>query len=59
METRKAVKDLILKVGVDGVYNYHINKLMENGHLSENIFNAIDYFRYSPQTAKYRVKKRT
>ena len=54
LETRKAVKELILKVGIDGVYNYHINELVDNGHKIINVSNALDYFRYSPKTAKYR-----
>lgn len=54
LETRKAVKALVLEVGVDGIYNYHINELVDKGHNSTNIQNAINYFQYSPQTAKYR-----
>lgn len=54
LQTRKAVKELVLKVGVHGVYNYHINELVAQGHNSTNIQNALDYFRYSPQTEKYR-----
>lgn len=53
-QTRKAVKALILEVGIDGIYNHHINALTEQGHDSVQIHRAIDYFRYSPQTAKYR-----
>lgn len=54
LQTRKAIKELILKVGIDGVYNYHINELVDQGHTTGNIQNAINYFRFSPQTAKYR-----
>lgn len=54
LQTRKAVKELILKVGIDGVYNYHINELVDNGHNSANVHNALSYFRYSPQTKQYR-----
>lgn len=53
-QTRKAVKALILEVGIDGIYNHHINALIEQGHDSVEIFKAIDYFHYSPQTARYR-----
>ena len=53
-ETKQAVKELILEVGVDGVYNYHINELGEQGHNFTNIQNALIYFRYSPQAKKYR-----
>ncbi len=54
LQTRKAVKELILKVGIDGVYNHHINELVDNGHNSTNVHNALNYFRYSPQTKQYR-----
>jgi len=54
LETRKAVKNLILTVGVNGVYNYHINELVDQGHNSTNVQNALSYFRYSPQAKKYR-----
>ena len=54
MQARKAIKQLILKVGVEGVYNYHINALADQGHSYKDLQNAMSYFRYSPQTAKYR-----
>ena len=54
LQTRKAVKNLIIEVGVDGVYNYHINELMEQGYKNHDIHNALNYFKYSPQAEKYR-----
>ena len=54
LQTRKEIKKLVLQVGIDGIYNYHINELVAQGHNSTNIQNAISYFRYSSQTAKYR-----
>lgn len=54
METRKAIKELVLTVGLNGIYNYHLNELREQGHTGTNLQNAINYFQYSPATAKYR-----
>ena len=54
METRKAIKTLVLQVGVDGIYNYHLNELVDQGHNVTNLQNAINYFKFSPTTAKYR-----
>lgn len=54
IQTRKVVKNLIIEVGVNGVYNYHINELVEQGHNNHDIQNALNYFRYSPQAKKYR-----
>lgn len=55
METRKAIKELVLTVGLNGIYNYHLNELREQGHTGTNLQNAINYFQYSPNTAKYRM----
>ena len=54
METRKAVKELVLRVGVDNILNLHINELLDKGYNLTDVQNSIGYFRYSPQTAKYR-----
>ena len=54
METRKAVKELVLRVGIDNILNLHINELQEKGHNTTDLQNSMSYFRYSPQTAKYR-----
>lgn len=53
-ETKTEVKKLVQRVGVSGIYGYHINELVDGGHNVTNIQNAINYFQYSPQTAKYR-----
>jgi len=55
METRKAIKELVLTVGLNGIYNYHLNELREQGHTGTHLQNAINYFQYSPNTAKYRM----
>lgn len=54
METRKAIKALVIANGIDGITGYHISDLVDDGHNSTNIQNAISYFQFSPNTAKYR-----
>ena len=55
METRKAIKELVLTVGLDGITGYHVVDLYNDGHGAINVQNAISYFTYSPATAKYRM----
>ena len=54
METRKAVKALVIAYGIEGITGYHIIDLIDDGHNGTNIQNAISYFKYSANTAKYR-----
>ena len=54
METRKAVKALVIAHGVNGINGHHITDLIADGHNGTNIQNAINYFHFSPNTAKYR-----
>ena len=54
-ETRKAIKELVLTVGLNGITGYHIVDLYNDGHNATNVQNAISYFTYSPATAKYRI----
>ena len=53
-ETKAEIKKLVLEVGINGIYNYHLNALVDQGHNSTNLQNAINYFQYSPKAAKYR-----
>lgn len=53
-ETKAEIKKLVVKFGVDGITNYHQNDLVDQGHNVTNLQNAIGYFKYSPQAAKYR-----
>lgn len=53
-ETKQAVKELVLAHGLDGILGEHIVALYDGGHNGTNIQNAISYFQYSPQAAKYR-----
>ena len=52
---QQAIKELVLTVGLNGIYNYHLNELNEQGHSYMNMQNAISYFTFSPATAKYRM----
>lgn len=53
-ETKAEIKKLVLKYGISGITGYHLNDLHEQGHTGTNLQNAVSYFMYSPQTAKYR-----
>lgn len=53
-ETKAEIKKLVIQFGVRGVCNSHLNALVDQGHTGTNLQNALDYFQYSPQTAKYR-----
>ena len=53
-ETKQAVKELVLAYGLEGILGQHITELYNGGHNGTNIQNAIGFFQYSPQAAKYR-----
>lgn len=53
-ETKAEIKKLVVQLGIDGIYNHHLNTLREQGHTGTNLQNAINYFQFSPQAAKYR-----
>ena len=53
-ETKAAVKELVLAKEYENITNPDQTSLCEQGHNTTNIINAIDYFKYSPQAAKYR-----
>ena len=53
-ETKQEVKKLVLEHGIDNILNMHITPLYDSGHSVMNVQNAMNYFRYSPQAAKYR-----
>lgn len=54
LETKKAVKALVIEFGLDNIMGMHCTALYEQGHNVGNVQNALNYFRYSPQAAKYR-----
>ena len=50
------VKKLVIKYGLDGIMNYHLNEIRDRTGVSvTELQNARNYFKYSPKTAKYRV----
>ena len=53
-ETKTAIKKLVVQFGVDGIMNYHLNELVDQGHNVTNLQNAVSYFQFSPQAANYR-----
>lgn len=53
-ETKAEIKKLVLQFGVHGIYNHHLNTLVDQGHTGTNLQNAISFFQYSPKAAKYR-----
>lgn len=53
-ETKQAVKELVLTQGLDGILGQHLVTLYGSGHNVTNVQNAISYFEFSPQAAKYR-----
>lgn len=54
MEVRKEVKALVISKGLNNIVNADLNKLLDRGATGTQLQNAMSYFRYSPQTAKYR-----
>lgn len=53
-ETKQAIKELVLAHGLDGILGQHIVELYDAGHNGTNIQNALNFFQFSPQAAKYR-----
>lgn len=55
MQIRKEVKRLVLKLGIDYITYSNIKAIMDKYDCGIcEVQNQMDYFRYSPQTAKYR-----
>jgi hypothetical protein len=55
MNARKAIKAVIIAQG-GKIYNYNLNNLRNVGYDGTDLQNAISYFRYSPQQAKFRAE---
>lgn len=54
-EVRKELKEVILKKGIDNILNQDFNEIHDRtGATYTQLQNAMSYFKYSPQTAKYR-----
>ena len=55
MEVRKEIKALVIRKGLDNIINADLNEIRRRtGATCCQMQNALSYFRYSPQTAKYR-----
>ena len=53
-ETKAEIKKLVVQFGLAGITGYHLNALYDQGHNGTNLQNAMNYFQFSPQAAKYR-----
>lgn len=54
-QVRDAVKNLIIEKGANNILNRHITEVVERiGCTYCDVQNAMSYFRYSPQQAKFR-----
>lgn len=54
-QVRDAVKNLIIEKGANNILNRHITEVVERiGCTCCDVQNAMSYFRYSPQQAKFR-----
>lgn len=56
IETRKEIRKLIEAKGLNNIINRDLNEIHDRtGASYTKMLNAINYFKYSPQTAKYRA----
>lgn len=54
-EVKKEIKALVISKGLDNIINADLNEIHDRTGASYcQMQNAMSYFRYSPQTAKYR-----
>jgi hypothetical protein len=54
-EVRKEIKALVISKGLDNIIGADLNEIHDRtGATYGQMQNAISYFKYSPQTAKYR-----
>ena len=54
-EIRAEIKKLVISKGLDNILNADLNEIHDRTGVSYcDMQNAISYFRYSKQTAKYR-----
>jgi len=55
MEVRAEIRKLVITKGLDKIINADLNEIRDRtGAGVCQMQNALSYFRYSPQTAKYR-----
>jgi hypothetical protein len=56
IEVRKEIKNLIITKGINNIINADLNEIKaRTGASVIQLQNAMNYFRFSPQTAKYRI----
>lgn len=56
-QTKNEIKKLVIEKGLNNIYNRDLNEIhYRTGALYSDMDNALNYFRYSPQAAKYRTK---
>lgn len=56
---RQAIKSLIIEKGIDGITSGDLVTISrETGANTTETQNAINYFRFSPQAAKYRTRRK-
>lgn len=56
-ETKNEIKKLVIEKGLNNIYNRDLNEIHHRtGASYSDMDNALNYFRFSPQTAKYRTK---
>lgn len=55
MEVRKEVRALVIRKGLENIINADLNEIQaRTGAECMQVKNALNYFAYSPQAAKYR-----
>lgn len=55
IEVRREIKKLVLKKGINNILNKDLNEIHDRtGATYTQMQNAMSYFRYSKQAAKYR-----
>ena len=55
IQLRQEIKKLVISKGLENITGYDLNDLHERTGCGYcQMQNAINYFKYSPQTAKYR-----
>ena len=54
-EVRREIKKLVIEKGINNIINADLNEIHHRtGATYWQMQNALSYFRFSPQTAKYR-----
>lgn len=53
-EVKQEVKRLVITKGLANINGYDFTALVNRGATGTQVQNAINYFRFSPQAAKYR-----